>query len=200
MPESAFADGYKTLQQRNLAPVTKAKRAPAARPPRERVQFSKTESHSSIWDRPGFLVRRLHQIHVAMFLEAMSEVNVTPIQYGLLSILVDRPGLDQLSLAEELGIDRANVGDVLQRLQQRRLLTRVVDPNDKRRKICLPTRNGIAFVRKYYDSMQDTQKRLLAPLNPEQREAFTTLLRRLVSQNNDVGRARLKPSRSSLIE
>ncbi len=178
--------------------MTKAKPVPAARHTREHVKSSK--SHTSIWDRPGFLVRRLHQIHVAMFLEAMSEVNVTPIQYGLLSILVDRPGLDQLSLAEELGIDRANVGDVLQRLQQRRLLTRVIDPNDKRRKICLPTRSGIAFVRKYHDSMQHTQQRLLKPLNPEQRETFTTLLRRLVSQNNDVGRARLKPSRGSLIE
>jgi hypothetical protein len=26
-----------------------------------------------IWDRPGFLVRRLHQIHVAMFLEQVAE-------------------------------------------------------------------------------------------------------------------------------
>lgn len=150
-------------------------------------------SRTSIWERPGFLVRRLHQIHVAMFLDAMSEENITPIQYGLLSILLDRPGLDQLSLARQLGIDRANVGDVLNRLEQRKLVTRVVDPSDKRRKICLPTRDGVAFARKYYDNMARSQERLLEPLSAQERKTFISLLRRLVLENNDVGRAELAP-------
>ncbi len=156
--------------------------------------------HTSIWERPGFLVRRLHQIHVAMFLQAMSEENVTPIQYGLLSILLDRPGLDQLSVAKELGIDRANVGDVLKRLEQRKLLTRVVDPSDKRRKICLPTRDGIAFVHKYRENMQQTQERLLEPLSSDERSNFMSLLRRLVGENNDVGRALLTPPKGGFVD
>lgn len=154
-----------------------------------------SRSHTSIWDRPGFLVRRLHQIHVAMFLEAMEGENVTPIQYGLLSILVDRPGLDQLSVAEELGIDRANVGDILNRLEQRKLLTRVIDPSDKRRKICLPTRDGVAFVQAYHENMRHAQERLLDPLDPDEGKLFIALLHRLVAANNDVGRAPLKPSK-----
>jgi len=156
--------------------------------------------HTSIWERPGFLVRRLHQIHVAMFIKAMVEENITPIQYGLLSILLARPGLVQLSLAKELGIDRANVGDVLNRLEQRKLLTRVVDPSDKRRKICLPTRDGIAFVQKYRENMQLAQVRLLEPLSPDERKTFMSLLRRLVVANNDEGRATLTPSRGGLSE
>ncbi len=148
-------------------------------------------SISSIWDRPGFLVRRLHQIHVAMFLKAMSKEKITPIQYGLLSILLDRPGLDQLSVAGELGIDRANVGDVLNRLEKRKLITRVTDPSDRRRRICLPTRDGIAFVHKHYRNMQQAQERLLEPLNPEERKTFMSLLHRLVDENNDEGRATL---------
>ncbi len=153
--------------------------------------------HAPLWDRPGFLVRRLHQIHVAMFLEALSEDKVTPIQYGLLSILVDTPGLDQLSLAEELGIDRANVADVLNRLEGRKLVTRVVDPNDRRRKLCLPTREGTAFVRKYYGHMRAAQEKLLAALPPAECKVFIAHLRRLVEHNNDHGRARLNPARSS---
>jgi len=157
-------------------------------------------AHTSLWERPGFLVRRLHQIHVAMFLQSVADENVTPIQYGLLSILVDRPGLDQLSVAEELGIDRANVGDVLNRLEQRNLLTRVIDPSDKRRKICLPTRDGIAFVHKHHDKMQRAQERMLEPLSLEERKTFTALLRRLVGENNDFGRAPLKPSRGGFAD
>ncbi len=135
-----------------------------------------------------------------MFLQALSEENVTPIQYGLLSILLDRPGLDQLSVAKELGIDRANVGDVLQRLEQRKLLTRVVDPSDKRRKICLPTRDGIAFVHKYHENMQQAQQRLLEPLSADERSTFMALLRRLVGENNDVGRALLTPPQGGFVD
>jgi hypothetical protein len=67
---------------------------------RANMSIAAPTPHTSIWERPGFLVRRLHQIHVAMFLKALSEENVTPIQYGLLSILLDQPGLDQLSVAK----------------------------------------------------------------------------------------------------
>ncbi len=181
-----------------MKPSAAAKARPnrPIRRPRPRSEHSEAAkspgAHTSIWERPGFLVRRLHQIHVAMFLDAMSSENITPIQYGLLSILVDRPGLDQLSLAEELGIDRANVADVLSRLEQRKLLTRQTDPHDKRRKICLALPEGIAFVRKYHDSMQKAQESLLEPLSVPERKTFVSLLRRLVDANNDFGRAPLK--------
>ena len=59
-----------------------------------------------IWDRPGYLVRRLHQIHVALFIDHVADGGVTPIQYGLLSILVSRPNIDQFTIGEELGLDR----------------------------------------------------------------------------------------------
>ena len=167
---------------------------------RANMPIAAPTTHTSIWERPGFLVRRLHQIHVAMFLNTLSEENVTPIQYGLLSILLDQPGLDQLSVAKELGIDRANVGDILKRLEDRKLLTRVIDPSDKRRKICLLTRDGVTFVNKYRGHMQQTQKQLLEPLSVDERKTFMTLLRRLVGENNDIGRAPLTPPMGGFLD
>lgn len=154
--------------------------------------------HTSLWSRPGFLVRRLHQIHVAMFMEELSDDQVTPVQYGLLSILVDMPGLDQFSIAEELGIDRANVHDVLKRLEARKLLLRVVDPHNRRRKICLATREGAEFVAKYHARMQVAQKRLLDPLTAAERKTFVQLLHKLVDANNGFGRTVLRSSHGNL--
>lgn len=150
--------------------------------------------HTSVWNRPGFLVRRLHQIHVAIFLEEMAEDNITPIQYGLLSVLADLPGLDQLSLAEEIGIDRANVADVLTRLENRGLVVRTVSAEDKRRKFCAPTKLGLAFVKKYHENMQRAQDNLLRPLKPAERAEFMRLLRCIVEAGNDLGRAPLRSS------
>ena len=142
----------------------------------------------TIWDRPGYLVRRLHQIHVAMFLGQVAAGGVTPTQYGLLSILVRRPNIDQLTIGEELGLDR-----ILKRLESKELVTRVVDPANRRRKLCLATARGAALVRRHHQDMQNSQNLLLNPLSPAEREVFMGLLARLVEGNNDNGRTSLRP-------
>jgi len=57
--------------------------------------------------RPGFLIRRLHQIHLALFAEECVAFGVTPVQFSLLSVLAAQPGLDQATLAFAVGVDRA---------------------------------------------------------------------------------------------
>lgn len=145
-----------------------------------------------IWDRPGYLVRRLHQIHVALFLSEIGNGGVTPIQYGLLSILVTRPNIDQFTIGEELGLDRANVADILKRLEARKLIKRAVDPGNRRRKLCLATAAGAALVRDHVQDMRRSQSLLLAPLSRKERALFMGLLTRLVNANNASGRASLR--------
>lgn len=181
----------KTPTSRKPSTAGAAKRAQARA---ERAEFRLNE-HTSLWSRPGFLVRRLHQIHVAMFMEELSAEQVTPVQYGLLSILVDMPGIDQFSIAEELGLDRANVHDVLKRLESRKLLLRVVDPHNKRRKLCLATQEGAEFVARHHAGMQAAQKRLMQPLTEAERATFSELLLKLINANNGFGRTVLRPSR-----
>lgn len=163
----------------------------------EQTEFRLRE-HTSLWSRPGFLVRRLHQIHVTMFMEELADQQMTPVQYGLLSILVDMPGLDQFSVAEELGIDRANVHDVLKRLESRKLLVRVVDPHNKRRKLCLATQEGAELVSTLHPRMQAAQKRLLSPLDDAERTQFLQLLNKVVEANNALSRTVLRPARGRL--
>lgn len=195
-----MANATKPIPSARAAPARSARtngrpRGVASEPGADPVVAARTREHTTLWDRPGFLVRRLHQIHVAMFMEDLGDEQATPIQYGLLSILVDMPGLDQFSLAEELGIDRANVADVLKRLESRKLVLRVVDPHNKRRKICLPTRAGAAFVQKYKARMQRAQERMMEPLSPQERRTFVELLHKLIEANNVHGRAPFRPAR-----
>jgi len=155
-------------------------------------------ANHTIWDRPGYLVRRLHQIHVAMFSARVADGQVTPVQFGLLSILISRPGIDQATLGAELGLDPANVAEILRRLEDRNLLTRVVDPQNRRRKLCLATPDGKKFVQRYQKDMQLSQQQLLSPLNPADRQVFMELLGRLVEGNNESGRTSLRPGGEAL--
>jgi len=151
-------------------------------------------SEMPLWGRPGYLLRRLHQIHYALFFEECAGYDITPVQYGLLTTLSLNPNLDQNSLARELGIDRTNVADVLNRLARRGLVERCRSPNDARMVLARLTRAGDRLTRKMYRPMQRAQKRLLSPLLPQERDVLMITLIRLINGNNHLGRAIFQPS------
>jgi DNA-binding MarR family transcriptional regulator len=145
-----------------------------------------------LWSRPGFLLRRLNQIHYALFLEECRAFNITPVQYGLLTALAIRGPLDQGSLAAELGIDRTNVADVLVRLESRGLLRRKSDPADRRAKLASVTSKGRQIMTRMFPEMQRAQDRLLAVLPQKERARFMATLVRLIEANNAYGRTLLR--------
>lgn len=144
-----------------------------------------------LWKRPGYLVRRLHQVHYALFFEECAGFGITPVQYGLLTILSTQPDTDQITLANALGIDRTNVADVLARLEQRGLVARTRSRSDRRMVLARLTPEGERLVESMHPAMARAQERLLETLDPEERERFLETLMRLVDANNRFGRAAL---------
>jgi DNA-binding MarR family transcriptional regulator len=154
-----------------------------------------------LWSRPGYLVRRLHQIHSAIFAEECKTFAITPVQYGVLTALLYHPGIDQASIAAQVGIDRTNAADVIERLAERRLVERERSANDRRMMLARLTPEGERLTRDMHDSMQRAQARLLEPLPSAERPIFLRMIERLVEANNHYGRSLPKaevtgPSRS----
>jgi DNA-binding MarR family transcriptional regulator len=145
-----------------------------------------------LWQRPGFLIRRLNQIHIALFFESCKDFAITPVQYGLLTTLSERPGLDQTSLCAEVGVDRTTMADVLRRLEERGLVKREASPADGRQKIANISVKGRRVMNEMYESMRDAQVRFLAPLEPQERVEFVRMMMQLVEGNNQYGRTLLK--------
>jgi DNA-binding MarR family transcriptional regulator len=147
-----------------------------------------------LWSRPGYLVRRLHQIHNAMFLEECGAFDLTPVQYGLLTTLAMRREMDQITLAKEVGLDRTNVADVLRRLQRRGLVSRHRSPADRRMVLARLTAKGEKLTLAMHTAMSRAQTRLLEPLPAAEKERFMATLLRLVDSHNHVSRAALGSS------
>ncbi|WP_268903355.1 MarR family transcriptional regulator [Bordetella petrii] len=145
-----------------------------------------------LWSRPGYLVRRLNQIHYALFYEECKTQNVTPVQYGVLTALSLSPWLDQTAIGMELGLDRTTTADVIKRLQERGLVERRVNPNDKRSRQAVITQEGLRIMGLLQGGMARAQQRLLEPLTPRNREVFMKLLSTLVEANNQYSRTALK--------
>jgi DNA-binding MarR family transcriptional regulator len=145
-----------------------------------------------LWSRPGYLVRRLHQIHSAVFAEECRAYNITPVQYGVLTALLHFPGSDQVSLGAEVGIDRTNVADVLERLAERGLVRRQKSAKDRRMMLACLSPEGETLTRDMHAAMQRAQERLLEPLKPADRDRFMAMLVTLVGSGNELGRPALR--------
>ncbi|WP_424139956.1 MarR family winged helix-turn-helix transcriptional regulator [Roseomonas chloroacetimidivorans] len=136
-----------------------------------------------LWSRPGYLIRRLHQLSVAVFLEEMADLNLTPLQLGALTVIANRPGLDQAAIAAELGTDRVTTGDVLNRLEKNDLAYRQVSARDKRYKEVYLTPSGLKLAKDGAARLSLIQNRFLKPLSQDQRKVFLGLVRELIKAN-----------------
>ena len=145
--------------------------------------------YADLWGRPGFLVRRMHQIHVGLFAEECKNFDITPIQFAILTVLYGGRALDQITLSTAVGIDRTSGADVIKRLVRRGLVERIPSTEDRRAKLVHITGDGQALVRRMQPRMERAQERLISPLSPAERAMFNELIGKIIQANNDASRA-----------
>jgi len=140
--------------------------------------------------RPGYLIRRLHQVHVALFQEACAGFDMTPLQYSLLSALAVRETADQTSLAADIALDRTTTTGALKRLEVRKLVERPVSDDDRRARICKLTPAGATMLGKIESAARHAHRKTLDPLGKAEQAAFIAMMQRIVAGhagNSDAG-------------
>lgn len=150
-------------------------------------------SLARLYARPGFLLRRAHQISAAVFEDECREVALTPAQFGVLTILKSHPGLGQSSLARALGFDKVTVLRVLRGLETRGFVSRAPAPDNKRNVSVALTPEGTAVLARAQKPAEKAYKRLLAPLDKGQQAQLLELLQLLTGELEDDARAAFVP-------
>ena len=148
-----------------------------------------------LYRRPGFLMRRAHQIGVSLFLEECAALGITTTQYGALVVHNARSDLDQVGLATLVGIDRSTTALVVGKLESAGYVQRQSDPSDKRRKVLALTLTGREILEKAAIPARRTRERELAVFTEAQAESFLELLEIFVSAFNAETRAPIKASK-----
>ena len=130
--------------------------------------------------------------------------NTAPIWVGLGAIVLFHQRLQRqfwwglvLALAgaglivglELSGSSGATLGNVLDRLETRGLVIRYASADDKRVKLLKISPSGRALVKRSQAAALRAQERILAPLQPKDRDTLMRLLSQLVELNNDASRA-----------
>jgi DNA-binding MarR family transcriptional regulator len=143
-------------------------------------------------DTPAHLLRRCHQIAVALFLESCAELDLTPMQYAILRAADAEPNLDQISLAGLVALDRSNAARLCAGLEKRGLLRRARDRVDRRALRLSTTAPGKLLLARAEDAVDAVQEALLAPLAASERAAFIAALHKITEAHNEASRAPLR--------
>jgi DNA-binding MarR family transcriptional regulator len=129
-----------------------------------------------LYRRPGFLIRRAHQTAVSIFLEETGALGITNRQYGILLMLRHRPGIDQITVAKLLGLDRSTTGMVLTALEKSCLVRRAVGKHDRRTRNLELTPAGARTLKKLAEPARRAQARVLSAFTVKEQKAFLDLL------------------------
>jgi DNA-binding MarR family transcriptional regulator len=145
-----------------------------------------------IYSMPGHLIRRLNQIHAALFAEECGPFGMTSVQFAALMALRSNPGADATRLSALIAFDRSTIGDVLDRMEAKGWIRRGPSPTDRRIKLLTLTPEGDTLLRQAEPMVERVQQRLLEPIAPNDRTEIVRLLGQIALAHNETTSAPLR--------
>ena len=132
-------------------------------------------------DRPTWLISRAYARSSGLLNDGF-EAGASGLRgyhYRLLAALEEQGPASQAVLGRSTGIDRSDVTAAVNELENRHLVGRSVDPDDRRRNIVAITPAGKKQLGVLDRLIAEVQEEVLAPLSATERRQFDKLIRRL---------------------
>lgn len=125
----------------------------------------------------GHLIRRLHQQSMQVFQAQMQAAgfDLTSVQFAALDAIAQQPGIDQASLAATISFDRATIGGVVDRLEHKGLVQRVVSAQDRRSRQLTLSAQGAQLLAACRPVVEALQADILSLLSSAERATFRKL-------------------------
>jgi DNA-binding MarR family transcriptional regulator len=125
---------------------------------------------------PGYLIRRLDSRAASLYETFTGQSDLTPRQFGVLLTLFQAGPLPQSELGNRLHLDRSTLGEMLQRMVERRLVERRAHERDRRAVEITVTDTGKSALLAAVQQALEAQKALLSPLPDYLRPVFLKCL------------------------
>ncbi len=153
----------------NDAPPRKG--LPARRPRSAPVELDALNNHL------GYVIRRAQLWIFQDFIGTLATIDIRPAQYSVLVVIAANPGLSQTEVAEALGIERARLVHLLDKLEKRGLTQRLASPVDRRSHVLRLTREGQKLLKRAKTLAALHEARLMAKLGRDQHKLAMNVLR-----------------------
>lgn len=130
----------------------------------------------------AFLLAQLGSYAAGRFADRIAELGLTPPQTGLLRVVAMRPGQSQQAIAHELGTPPSRLVALVDGLEQRGLIERRRNPDDRRHHALYLTDAGVRFMRQLAVIGKEHEDAMCAGLDAAERAQLLGLLRRIAAE------------------
>jgi DNA-binding MarR family transcriptional regulator len=170
---SELGEGAIKMSDRRLA--QKGAR-PAALPAAVRGKRRTAIDIDTLHGHFGYFIRRLQVWVFQDFIRTLAPIDIRPAQYSVLIVIAANPGLSQSDLADTLGIERARLVRLLDKLEKRGLTQRLASRTDRRSHALKLTPDGQKTLKRAKALAAEHEARIIARIGTEQRKSLIDAL------------------------
>ena len=116
---------------------------------------------------------------VPIYLALEQQTGISRPEYVILFCVIHRPGVTAREIVAATGRPKNSISFAVTRLEKKGLIARCQNQADSRRMELRATRPGRAIYHRILPFLQERERRLLAPLSPEERERLGALLMKI---------------------
>ena len=135
-------------------------------------------------DSSGFLLARLGVAFKTQAVARVEEAGYDTYDYSVLAILAEGAREAQATIAGALGLDPGRLVALLDSLEQRGLVTRQRDPQDRRRHVVSITDTGKREHQRLRQIIKQLEEEFFAPLDQDSRKRFHAELLQLAAHHD----------------
>jgi MarR family transcriptional regulator, lower aerobic nicotinate degradation pathway regulator len=132
----------------------------------------------------GFLLARLGFGFKAKTIAKLEQAGFEIYDYSVLAILAEGARETQATVADALALDPSRLVALLDSLEERTLIVRQRDPQDRRRHVVSITAAGRRELSRLRGMVKQLEEEFLAPLDAKSRKTLHELLMRLAAHND----------------
>jgi DNA-binding MarR family transcriptional regulator len=133
---------------------------------------------------PTFLAKRVGFAVKERMMEAFEESGLSMYDHAILTLLDEEPTETQAQIADALGYDRSHLVGVLDDLEERGLIERRRDTQDRRRHLVTMTPAGQKALTRLRAIVSQVEEEYFEPLTATERKTLTSLLGRLAGHHD----------------
>jgi DNA-binding MarR family transcriptional regulator len=127
----------------------------------------------------GYNLRRAHQSSWRAYVNTIGEQNIRPGLFSLLVLVQNNPGIAQIELGTHLGVDKASIVALLDRLEFAELIARKRFTRDRRRQGIYLTELGKQSLETLLVDVRILEKQMASRYTKAELELFTGFLQRM---------------------
>lgn len=142
--------------------------------------------HHDLLSSMSYCLMKSGQIIRSHMDEVLSPYDLVTPHLGILIIVKKSAPINQIQLGEQLGIDKATMVKLIDALEKKNFLERIIDPNDRRVRHIKITKEGEKFANQMIKKRIKIENKFLSPFPKKDQELIKDLLPKLLVAFNSI--------------